>query len=417
MSAMNITSLLNDTIANTSMCHSTTFLMTNPPEEQYASVLLVLLVILTVVGNSLVVIAIGRFKELRTVTNYMILSLAIADLAIGVFVMPINISNEVLHYWPLGQPMCDLWHSVDVLASTASILNLCIISLDRYWAVTEPISYPRLMSKKRGILCISIVWICSILISFPTILWWRLVDDIVPKQCHFTTDTVYLLISSMISFYIPVAVMVAVYIKIFLVIKQQSKQYNETLRAHRGGEGSERNLPKPNQSPISEVELETMPSVSDLQYSGNDNGNPGPEQMTTSDTETSNLKLLIQQHRPLEKKRISSSSNEIKVARTLGLVLGVFLIFWLPFFVCNLIFAVCEECMTEKIFIFVTWLGHVNSGVNPVIYALSMKEMRRAFISILLCRQREYIGHRKNRRRKLALGASTGRTAFSNNSH
>lgn len=48
--------------------------------------------------------------------------------------------------WPLGEDWCDVWHSLDVLASTASILNLALISLDRYWAVTDPFAYQRRMT-------------------------------------------------------------------------------------------------------------------------------------------------------------------------------------------------------------------------------------------------------------------------------
>ena len=51
-----------------------------------------------------------------------------------------------LFQWIFGEDWCDGWHSFDVLASTASILNLCVISLDRYWAIEEPMSYPAKVS-------------------------------------------------------------------------------------------------------------------------------------------------------------------------------------------------------------------------------------------------------------------------------
>ena len=76
--------------------------------------------------------------------------------------------------WIFGPLLCDLWHSVDVLASTSSILHLCVISLDRYWAITDPFNYPIKMSDKRAASLIVIVWVCSGSISFPAIAWWRL---------------------------------------------------------------------------------------------------------------------------------------------------------------------------------------------------------------------------------------------------
>ena len=79
--------------------------------------------------------------------------------------------------WIFGPVVCDLWHSVDVLASTSSILHLCVISLDRYWAITDPFNYPIKMSDKRAAYLILIVWVCSSSISFPAIAWWRLAAD------------------------------------------------------------------------------------------------------------------------------------------------------------------------------------------------------------------------------------------------
>ncbi len=93
--------------------------------------------------------------------------------------------------WVFGADWCDAWHSLDVLASTASILNLCVISLDRYWAITNPISYPCKMSDSRASLLILLVWVCSAAISFPAIAWWRAVapGPPPPYECPFTEDT------------------------------------------------------------------------------------------------------------------------------------------------------------------------------------------------------------------------------------
>ena len=71
-------------------------------------------------------------RHLRTATNYLIVSLSVADLLIGMVVMPFAISLEMREgHWTYGNVWCDVWHSFDVLASTASILNLSVVSLDR----------------------------------------------------------------------------------------------------------------------------------------------------------------------------------------------------------------------------------------------------------------------------------------------
>lgn len=378
----------------------------HPPH--YLSLLLFSIVIFTVFGNLLVIVAVSRFRKLRTVTNTMILSLALSDLLIGILVMPFNISNDTLHYWPYGQTMCHLYHSFDVLGSTASILNLCMISLDRFWAVTNPIAYPRLMSRRRGLICISVVWVCSAAISFPVIAWWYKVDVVVPQQCNFTQDTVYLVLSSMISFYIPVLVMVVVYTRIFIVIKDQSKQYALAssyahrrlsgcqLRAHRGGMPRNESNQVITNPAVAEYERNTETKLSNVGAEDRRfiDGRLVDSSAQDTEEESNQLKRLLTRINMsviTSKKSISGLSNEFRVARTLGIVLSIFLICWLPFFVCNFMYAVCKNCIkSELVFKVVTWLGHVNSCINPVIYALSMKNMREAFIKILCCCRRSH---------------------------
>ena len=96
------------------------------------AIILGLMCITVIFGNVLVMVAIKRERYLKTVTNYFVASLAAADCLVGLIVMPFSVVHEVMNkWWVFGQDWCDLWHSFDVLASTASILNLCVISLDR----------------------------------------------------------------------------------------------------------------------------------------------------------------------------------------------------------------------------------------------------------------------------------------------
>lgn len=89
-------------------------------------------------------------------------SLACADLFVGLIVMPFGIVHVVYKdNWPLGKTFCDLWHSIDVCASTASILDLCVIALDRYTAITNPISYHQTFFVKRWPYLLVAVWLCS----------------------------------------------------------------------------------------------------------------------------------------------------------------------------------------------------------------------------------------------------------------
>lgn len=82
-------------------------------------------------GNVFVIAAILLERNLQNVANYLILSLAVADLLVACLVMPLGAVYEVSQEWTLGPELCDMWTSSDVLCCTASILHLVAIALDR----------------------------------------------------------------------------------------------------------------------------------------------------------------------------------------------------------------------------------------------------------------------------------------------
>lgn len=77
-----------------------------------------------------------------------------------------------------GDIWCAIWLAVDVWMCTASILNLCAISLDRYVAVTRPVNYPSIMSSSRAKYLIGFVWVLSFIICFPPLVGWKDVEEL-----------------------------------------------------------------------------------------------------------------------------------------------------------------------------------------------------------------------------------------------
>lgn len=346
----------------------------------------------TVFGNVLIMVSVAKEQYLHTVTNYFIASLATADCLVGAVVMPFSAIHEIMDkYWIFGQDLCDVWHSIDVLASTASILNLCVISLDRYWAITDPISYPCRMTQARATTLIAVVWVCSALISFPAIAWWRAVTKLPPAafQCAFTDDVGYLVFSSTVSFYAPLMVMVFTYYRIYRAAAEQTRNLklgckqvqssngdeSVTLRIHRGGMLQAANNCK------------SVFSTSNEPFDRN--------HVSGASRNVKNFSLS---------RKLAKLAKERKAAKTLAIVMGVFILCWLPFFVTNILMGICgEACVMQPDLVIstVTWLGWINSGMNPVIYACWSRDFRRAFANVLCCCCPGYFRRRQRRRDRL----------------
>ena len=124
---------------NSTLMNNTSTINVNPssytvPEIIIASILVIIVMIVVIVGNMLVIIAISTEKTLKNIQNWFIASLAVADFSLGLIIMPFSLANELMGYWVFGNWWCDIHSALDVLLCTASIMNLCLISLDRYFS-------------------------------------------------------------------------------------------------------------------------------------------------------------------------------------------------------------------------------------------------------------------------------------------
>lgn len=108
----------------------------------------------TVSGNIMVMVSFKIDKQLQNISNYFLFSLALADFFIGLISMPLFTVYTILGYWPFGRHVCDGWLALDYLASNASVLNLLLISFDRYFSVTRPLTYRAKRTKGKALLFI-----------------------------------------------------------------------------------------------------------------------------------------------------------------------------------------------------------------------------------------------------------------------
>ncbi len=94
--------------------------------------IMVFIIVAALLGNLLVIVSVMRHPKLRVITNYFVVSLALADMLVAIFAMCFNASVEfTAGRWLFGPDMCNIWNSLDVYFSTVSIFHLCCISVDR----------------------------------------------------------------------------------------------------------------------------------------------------------------------------------------------------------------------------------------------------------------------------------------------
>ena len=181
-------------------------------------------------------------RKLRRPCNYLLVSLAVSDLCVAVLVMPMAMFYEIKGRWIFGEVICNLWVSFDVLSCTASILNLCMISVDRYYAITKPLEYGVKRTPKRMIFWVILVWVFAACISLPPLVIignehteTEENGQVNNEVCLVSQVFWYQFYATLCSFYIPLAVMMLVYYKIFKAARKivmEEKRAQSHLESH-----------------------------------------------------------------------------------------------------------------------------------------------------------------------------------------
>uniref|UniRef100_A0A0N5A458 G_PROTEIN_RECEP_F1_2 domain-containing protein n=1 Tax=Parastrongyloides trichosuri TaxID=131310 RepID=A0A0N5A458_PARTI len=199
------------------------------PELILGTITYLVIIAMTVIGNILVVVAVFTYRPLKKVQNYFLVSLACSDLAVATLVMPFHVAKFLANgRWLFGFTICQFFTTADILLCTSSILNLCAIALDRYWAIHDPLNYAHKRTLKFVCWIIILVWVASVIISVPPIIGWNdwSKTELI-ENCELNTEKAFVVFSASGSFFVPLIVMIIVYLKIFLSARQR-------IRTNRG---------------------------------------------------------------------------------------------------------------------------------------------------------------------------------------
>ncbi|XP_036451418.1 trace amine-associated receptor 9-like [Colossoma macropomum] len=263
-------------------------------------------------------------KELHTPTNLLILSLSVADLLVGLFVMPGNIMQLIDSCWYLGQIACTVSIVVNFISTSGSLCSLVLIAVDRYIAVTDPLLYSMKFTVCKTVLLIIISWSFSVLYIF---ICMYSNDHLLPSQifttcygeCVIYVKYSWVIVDLVFFFLTPCSVILVLYLVIFNVARHQAK----AVRAVTNGASHKHRA------------------------------------------EISNV-------------------SETKAAKTLGIIICVYLACYIPYYIGSL----TDNNLTSSSMVWtvVVWLIYMNSTVNPLIYAIFYPWFRASSRYIVACR-------------------------------
>ncbi|XP_038579686.1 trace amine-associated receptor 13c-like [Micropterus salmoides] len=258
--------------------------------------------LLTVALNLLVIISISHFRQLHTPTNLLLLSLAVSDFLVGLLVMPFQILLTE-PCWLLGDLVCALHYFINFMIICASVVNMVLISVDRYVAICDPLHYPNKITTERVQIWVFLCWGYSVFYSV-ALLYDNLKQPGKYNSCY--GECVINIIGAVdliFSFVIPISAIIILYVRVFVVAVSQAR----AMRSH-----------------ITAVTLKSSETV-------------------------------------------TAKKSEIKAARTLGVIVAVFLMCYCPYYCVSL--SGYELVMGSSTEVVMGFLVFFNSCLNPMLYA------------------------------------------------
>uniref|UniRef100_H3DMP8 5-hydroxytryptamine (serotonin) receptor 2C, G protein-coupled-like 1 n=1 Tax=Tetraodon nigroviridis TaxID=99883 RepID=H3DMP8_TETNG len=336
-------------------------------EKNWPALLILVIIALTVGGNILVILAVSLEKKLQNATNFFLRSLAVADMLVGILVMPVSLINILYDYaWPLPSALCPIWIYLDVLFSTASIMHLCAISLDRYLAIRNPIQHSRFNSRTKAMMKIAAVWTISIGVSTPIpVIGLHQEDKVLVNGSCVLNEERFMLIGSFVAFFIPLVIMVVTYCLTIQVRQASVFLYQSKTSSPAGAAARRHRLPGPPRSASTPLTLRL--------------GSPATGASRSEAAGCHGRRGMMQ-----------AIKNERRASKVLGVVFFLFLVMWCPFFITNvasvLCRGACDRSLLHDLLNVFVWVGYISSGVNPLVYTLFNRTYRRAFSSYIRCR-------------------------------
>ncbi|XP_066533907.1 trace amine-associated receptor 13c-like [Hoplias malabaricus] len=307
---------------NTMELNQTDHCLTFCPERSVSTAVYVLLcvcatavVLLTVCGNLLVIISVCHFKQL-------ILSLAVSDFLVGLFVMPFHFMWLIESCWVFGHVFCILFNFVSYQLTSVSVGSVALIALDRYVALSHPFLYSKDTTSTIIYTVIPLTWLFSLMYNSAMFYVGGNFNNLVMCQgeCFYSLGETDSLIDLMFVVIVPCGLMAVLYVQVFVIARRHANAIRELSQ---------------------------------------------------------NVKNVSKLH--------SAMRSDRKAAKVLGILVIVFLACLVPYYICSLITDTITADSSYIVINNVLILFYLNSSINPIIYALFYSWFQKCMKMILSC--------------------------------
>ncbi|XP_078345960.1 rhodopsin, GQ-coupled-like [Oculina patagonica] len=272
-------------------------------------------------GNFLVCYLVRRTRRLRTVTNLIISNLAVADLGVCLFNIPVSLVTVIYNRWTLTDFVCRFAGFTNALFLFEALWSLALVSISRYWCIVQPAKFSYIFTRRRTMAMITATWILSLLCALPPLFGWsRFVFTIGKATCYFnlSENLPYTITLAIVVFILPYILITVPYYRIFRFIRGHSR------------------------------------------------------------------KLSVNSVTASFRKASRSTFQDFKVTKLLLVVVCVFVACWTPHIIVNLMngFGIIQP-IPRILDAISTFLMFLSSSCNPFIYGLMNKKFRKGFRAVL----------------------------------
>lgn len=384
------------------------------------STFLCMCIIVAFIGNVSVLYAIKTFSKLKTMPNYFVFNLAIADLLFCITGMPMILVTTLAEGWILGDFLCNASGFLNSLLCTVSIWTLAMISVNRYFAVAKARDIKKLYTKKRIFYIIGCVWLFSIVVSAPPLLGW---SEFMSGSNFCTVNgkkhLSYAVILLSLDYILPLIVLSGLYMRIFFLLQKHERLMNQSqsnVAAGGSKDYNESSFTSDADSIASTQEYSVKKDFSHkekkilAEFTQKNNNEKPEDKATIINSKVESLQIKPVQEEVNNKnsgsrkyKSVSIKDNhnvvstspvmrrkkkgtvirrffkEARVTKMLLIVVMAFFLCWTPFIIASAMYGLGVAPTSFQFLTLGIMLACLNSVINPIIYAVMNRNFRYAF--------------------------------------